>query len=234
MTGTKLVLYLEQKTFSKKFQYSYGFTHHQAPPIAVKNSTRLADYHVMNSLGHEIHSLFYKLKINPQTLIDLKQQAINKIGIIEWKVVQSHLCKAEDRSSSDLDVIRDSVNILIHQKIPLVVKIEPGFWLEDLKKKINGLSDLDVYFNQDWSYMFMKTAFRSSAFRYRLYHDQRLLIERNYPIDIQFGKILVETMQLNENARGEIRVESDFDLQIKRIDINDRTQDIYDTCFKLA
>jgi len=234
MTGTRIVLYLEQKTFSKKFQYSYGFTHHQAPPVVAKNSTRLADYHVMNSLGHEIDSLFYKLKINPQTLIDLKQQAINKIGIIEWKVVQSHLCKAEDRSRSDLDVIRDSVNVLIHQKIPFVVKIEPGFWLEDVKKKINRLSDLDVYFNQDWSYMFMKTAFRSSTFRYRLYHDQRLLIERNYPIDIQFGKILVETMQLNENARGEIRLESDFDLQIKRIDINDRTQDIYDTCFKLA
>jgi hypothetical protein len=231
MSERKIVLYLEQQSIADRFQYSYGFKYYNGAVLPPKNTIRLADYHIINSLDSKLSQLFQKLKIDQAVLKSLKQQAIDRIGIIEWKTIQSHLCKAEDRAQPDVADIIDVVNILVNQKIPFVVKIEKGICFNH---SVHQLRALDIYFNHDKTYLFIKKSFRSAAFRYRLYLDQRLLMEREYDINTAPDTILTETMYLNATAKGCITVISDFGLQIKRIDVNDHTQYIYSNCFKLT
>jgi hypothetical protein len=236
MSERKIVLYLEQQSIADRFQYSYGFKYYNGETVPPKNTTRLADYHVINSLDPGLSQLFQKLKIDQTVLKSLKQQAIDRIGIIEWKMVQSHLCRAEDRAHPVIIATIDSINMLANQKIPFVVKIEKGIWSEKAKQNAPQLQaqDLELYFDHDMTHLFMKKSFRTSPFRYRLYLDQRLLMEREYDINAAAGTILTETICLNAAATGCIKVVSDFGLQIKRIDVNDHTQYIYSNCFKLA
>ena len=231
MTERKIVLYLEQKTISEVYQDAFEKIKYESdttPTLYLKK----VEYYTFNSLGNEIENIFNKLKIDRSILIDIRERSIGKIALIKFSLIQKHLYKKSFERKKDEDFVIKMIDDFSKKGISLLLKIEDEFLLEKIKIMSTSLKNLNLFFLKD-DIILVKRFLRSDPLRYRLYLNDRLLVERYYPIDIEHNRMVAETVYLNDNASGELRVESNFDLQIKRVEIDGQKHDTYSTSFQL-
>ena len=222
MTERKIVLYLEQKTYSEHYRRAY-----------LKAESRIADYYVFNTFSQALEKVFNKFDIDRKILIDLRRKAINKVAVISWKRIPMHLCNVEIENKNDGMFLTETMESFKDKGILLIFKIDDETLLRSIKNRypfIKAISPSD--FIKD-DILITKNRFRSNDFKYRLYLNDRLLVERYYPVDIEHNRMIAETIYFNENAQGTLRIESDFELQIKRVEVDGQKQDIYSSSFLL-
>lgn len=236
MTERKIVLYLEQKTFFEHKKISIPFSGDKwkewgsAPDLS-----RLVTYEIYNSFNPTLAHLFYNKGWNQSILIDLRKNS-NKIALVSWDVAQKHLCKNIETIYSRPEQNLFSITIddvLLKKNISVMLKVKSQEYYTRQKAVPTLFRSLDKCYNKEIDYFISKNVFRREKHRYRLYLGSRLLVERYYPVDLEYNRMLAETIYLNEAASGEIRLESDFDLQIKRVEVNGQKQDIYSSSFQL-
>lgn len=228
MTERKIVLYLEQKTISDRYQKAFSrMTEYE------NSKLRIADYYLFNSLGNEINQVFQKVGLSKEMLLDFRKKSTDKIALVRWNTIEKHLCKLDPIEKSDMVFVRETLMYFNKKKIPVIFKIDNDVLLERLKDRYDQIAQLNLYFKDNIIIMSKNIPSIPRFLKYRIYLKNRLLIERYYPIDIEQNRMIAETIYLNENATGEMRVESNFDLQIKRVEINGQRYDTYSNSFRL-
>jgi hypothetical protein len=237
MTERKIVLYLEQETFFEHKKVSYPFLGdfwkgwNSSP-----DSVRLVTYEIYSSFNPILDKLFHDKGWNRSILINLRQKTINKIALLSWDISKKHLCNNIETIYPDTtkDFFSLTINdILIKNNICFILNIKAQEYHYKQRLSHNLLGPLVKLYKKDIGYFVNDQSFRSDKHKYRLYLNNRLLIERFYPVDIEHNRMLSETIYLKPNASGELRIESDFDLLIKRTEVDGRNHDIYNTNFTL-
>jgi hypothetical protein len=238
MTERKIVLYLEQETFFeyKKISFPLGENFWQEW-VSSPNLTRVVTYEIYNSFNPVLDHLFHNKEWNRSILINLRKNTVDKIALVSWNISQKHLhCRTveeiymQEHESFFQKTIGD---VFLNKNISVMFDIKAQEYYEVQKKSPRLLRSMTNTFNKDIGFFISNNIFRHAKHRYRIYLDNRLLIERYYPVDIEYNRMLAETVYLNENAKGEIRVESDFNLMIKRVELDGCKHDIYSSIFAL-
>lgn len=228
MTERKIVLYLEQKTISEKYQRAFMRS------MTANTSPRVVDYYLFNSLNAELNSIFEKFNIDKKILLDLKRRSIYEISLIRWNVVKKHLCKLVPVEKLDMVFLLETIESFKKKKVPVIIMIEEEGLLEDtVKKNLDIIKKINAHFIKDNILLAINRELNLDPLRYRIYLENRLLVERYYPIDIESNRIVAETIYFKENTKGNLRIESNFDLQIKRVEIDGQKHDTYSSSFLL-
>jgi hypothetical protein len=237
MTEQVIKLYVEQETFKETFDVSYPFTEEASRKKWGVNSPdliRTVRYEIYNSFHKDLDYIVEKMKLDRNLLLDLRSKSIDKISIISIDLINQHLFKGNYTVmlyQPEVSFSRHSLQKVIDLKANCLIKFKNDS-LQNTIKKYNQLNFIFPSF-LDNNIVLSSLHFRNKDLKYQIYIDDRLLIERKYPIDIERNRMIMETIVLSKEAKGTIRIVSDFNLIFKKVLYNEESYNTYGKVFSI-